>query len=404
MNGIVIIGAGQAGLQVAESLRSEGYDGTITMLGNEPRPPYQRPPLSKAYLLGESSEAQLILRSPEVLARKRIDLKVGASVGAIDRAAKKVRLADGTEIEYAGLCLATGSRPRPLPVSGADLANVFPLRTLADTQAIAACLPSVGRVVVIGGGFIGLEFAAVARKLGKEVVVLEGADRLMPRAVTPMMSAFFRALHVNHGVQIELGAAVSALVGNAGKVASVRTADGREFPADLVLVGIGILPNTELAQQAGLECDRGIVVDSGSRTSDPTIVAAGDCTARRLPDGSLIRLESVQNAVEQGKSAAVALLGKERQFTAAPWFWSDQYDVKLQMVGLSAGHDKTVLRGDPAAQSFSAFYYRGDKLIAVDSVNRSQDHLPARKLLDLGISPTTNEARDPDFALAILLQ
>jgi 3-phenylpropionate/trans-cinnamate dioxygenase ferredoxin reductase subunit len=383
---IVIIGAGQTGLQVAESLRSEGYDGAITMLGDEPRPPYQRPPLSKAYLLGEFSEAQLTIRSPEVLARKRIDLKIGASIAAIDRVGKKVRLADGGEIDYAGLCLATGSRPRPLPVPGADLANVFPLRTLADTQAIAACLPSVGRVVVIGGGFIGLEFAAVAHKLGKEVVVLEGADRLMPRAVTPMMSEFFRTLHVDHGVAIELGAAVSALVGSAGKVASVRTADGREFPADLVLVGI--LPNQELAHAAGLECERGIVVDACSRTADPAIVAAGDCTARRLADGGLLRLESVQNAVEQGKSAAAALLGKERNFTAAPWFWSDQYDVKLQMVGLAAGHNNTVLRGDPATRKFSAFHYRGETLLAVDSVNRPEDHMPARKLLDQGASPS----------------
>jgi 3-phenylpropionate/trans-cinnamate dioxygenase ferredoxin reductase component len=233
----------------------------------------------------------------------------------------------------------------------------------------------------------------VAKKLGKEVVVLEGAERLMPRAVTPMMSEFFRTLHVDHGVRIELNAAVSALVGDAGKVASVRTADGREFPVDLVLVGIGILPNQELAQAAGLECERGIVVDACSRTADPAIAAAGDCTARRLGDGSLLRLESVQNAVEQGKSAA-ALLGKQRQFTAAPWFWSDQYDIKLQMVGLAAGYDKTVLRGDPATRKFSAFHYQGEKLLAVDSVNRPEDHMPARKLLDQGLSPGSAQVAD----------
>jgi 3-phenylpropionate/trans-cinnamate dioxygenase ferredoxin reductase subunit len=384
---IVIIGAGQAGLQTAESLRSEGYVGEVLMIGDEPRPPYQRPPLSKAYLLGEFSEAQLTIRAPEALARKNITLMSGVSVTAIDRAAKQVRLSDGRVIDYAGLCLATGSRPRPLPVPGAELANVLPLRTLADTQAIAALLPQVQRVVVIGGGFIGLEFAAVARKLGKEVVVLEGADRLMPRAVTPMLSEFYRDLHVAHGVRIELVAAVSAIDGAAGKVAAVRSADGREFPADLVVVGIGIIPNTELAQQAGLECDRGIVVDACSRTSDPAIVAAGDCTARRLPDGSLLRLESVQNAIEQGKSAAAALLGKERPFTAAPWFWSDQYDVKLQMVGLAAGHDRTELRGEPATHKFSAFHYRGETLLAVDSINRPEDHMPARKLLDRGGTP-----------------
>jgi 3-phenylpropionate/trans-cinnamate dioxygenase ferredoxin reductase component len=396
---IVIIGAGQAGLQTAESLRSEGYAGEVLMIGDEPRSPYQRPPLSKAYLLGEFSEAQLTIRAPEALTRKNITLVSGVSVTAIDRAARQVRLTDGRAIDYAGLCLATGSRPRPLPVPGADLANVLPLRTLADTQAIAALLPQVQRIAVIGGGFIGLEFAAVARKLGKEVVVLEGADRLMSRAVTPMMSEFFRTLHVDHGVHIELNAAVSTLVGNAGKVAAVRTADGRDFPADLVLVGIGILPNQELAQTAGLECDRGIVVDACSRTSDPAIVAAGDCTARRLPDGSLLRLESVQNAIEQGKSAAAALLGKERPFTATPWFWSDQYDVKLQMVGLSAGHDKTVLRGDPATRKFSAFHYRGETLLAVDSVNRPEDHMPARKLLDLGLSPSFAQVADLSIPL-----
>jgi 3-phenylpropionate/trans-cinnamate dioxygenase ferredoxin reductase component len=398
---IVIIGAGQAGLQTAESLRAEGYAGEVLMIGDEPQPPYQRPPLSKAYLLGEFSEAQLIIRAPEALTRKNITLLSGESVAAIDRAAKQIHLSDGRTLDYAGLCLATGSRPRPLPVPGADLANVQPLRTLADTQAIAALLQQVQRIAVIGGGFIGLEFAAVARKLGKEVVVLEGADRLMPRAVTPMMSEFFRTLHVEHGVRIELGAAVSALVGKAGKVTSVSTADGREFGADLVLVGIGILPNQELAQAAGLECERGIVVDACSRTSDPAIVAAGDCTARRLPDGSLLRLESVQNAIEQGKSAAAALLGKERQFTATPWFWSDQYDIKLQMVGLSTGHDKTVLRGDPATCKFSAFHYRGERLLAVDSINRPEDHMPARKLLDQGLSPGSAQVADLSVPLTV---
>lgn len=398
---IVIIGAGQAGLQTAESLRSEGYAGPILMIGDEARGPYHRPPLSKAYLLGDFAETQLTMRAPAALEKKNIELRTAVGVTVIDRATKQLTLSDGSRLGYTGLCLATGSRARPLPVPGADLANVFPLRTLADTQAIAAALPKAARVVVIGGGFIGLEFAAVARKLGKAVVVLEGADRLMPRAVTPMLSDFFRKLHTGHGVTVELGAAVSELTGKDGKVTAVRTADGREFPADLVLVGIGILPNEELAKAAGLECERGIVVDACSRTSDPAIVAAGDCTARRLPDGSLLRLESVQNAMEQGKSAAAALLGKERTFTAAPWFWSDQYDVKLQMVGLSAGHDQTVLRGDPATNRFSAFHFRTGTLVAVDSINRPEDHMPARKLLDQNIAITPEQAADPAFSLAV---
>jgi 3-phenylpropionate/trans-cinnamate dioxygenase ferredoxin reductase component len=402
MSGIVIVGAGQAGLQTAESLRSDGYDGPLTMIGDEPRGPYHRPPLSKAYLLGEFAEAQLAMRAPAALEKKGIALRTGTTVTAIDRAAKKLRLADGGEIAYTGLCLATGSRPRPLPVPGAELAGVFALRTLADTQAIEAALPAARPVVVIGGGFIGLEFAAVARKLGKEVVVLEALERLMARAVTPMLSDFYRQLHADHGVAVELGAQVAELVGD-GRVSAVRTADGREFPADLVLVGIGIIANAELAQAAGLDCDRGIVVDACGRTADPTIVAAGDCTARRLADGSLLRLESVQNAVEQGKSAAAALLGKERPFTANPWFWSDQYDIKLQMVGLAAGADRTVVRGNVGANKFSAFHYRGDRLVAVDSINSPEDHMPARKLLDLGVSPSPDEVSDSARAIASLL-
>ena len=400
---IIILGAGQAGLQTAESLRSEGYVGAVTMIGDERCPPYQRPPLSKAYLLGEFTEAQLTIRTPEALAKKEIELRSGVAVTSIDRNAKKLHLGNGDELDYASLCLATGSRPRPLPVAGAKLDGVFALRTLADTQAIAAWLPFAKHVVVIGGGFIGLEFAAVAKKLGKAVVVLEAAERLMPRAVTPMMSEFFRDLHVAHGVEVELGAAVSSLVGNAGKVTAVHTADGREFPADLVLVGIGILPNAELAQHAGLECQHGIVVDACSRTADPHIVAAGDCTARRLADGNLLRLESVQNAIEQGKSAAAALLGKDRPFTANPWFWSDQYDIKLQIVGLAAGCDRTVVRGDLAARKFSAFHYRGQRLIAVDSINSPEDHMPARKLLDLGLSPKPDDVADLSRPVSALI-
>ena len=400
---MVIVGAGQAGLQIAESLRSEGWEGGILLLGDEANPPYHRPPLSKAYLLGEASDAQLTIRGAEVFARKGIELINGARVTAIDRTARRVTLEDGRGFDYEGLALATGSRARPLPVPGAELANVFPLRTLEDCHRIAAGLASAQRVAVIGGGFIGLEFAAVARKKDKQVVVFEAAERLMPRVVTPLISDFYAGLHERHGATVLLGAKVAALVGHDGRVAAVRTADGIEHPADLVVFGIGILPNLELASAAGLECEGGIVVDACSRSSDPHIVAAGDCTAVRLADCSLRRLESVQNAVEQAKAAAAALLGKDKPFTAAPWFWSDQYDIKLQMVGLSAGQERIVVRGSVAEEKFSAFYYRDGKLIGIDSANRPQDHMTGRKLLGQGVSPTPEQVADTDFNLGSLL-
>lgn len=396
---MVVIGAGQSGLQVAESLRSEGWGGDVVMIGDEAAPPYHRPPLSKAYLLGESSDAQLTIRGPEALAKKNIRLISGVSVTAIDRAAKTVSLSDGRSLAYSGLALATGSRPRPLPVPGADLGGVFPLRTLDDCRAIEKALASATNVVVIGGGFIGLEFAAVARKKGKNVVVLETAERLMARVVAPIISTFYADLHARHGVSILLGAQVTELRGENGQVHLVHTASGVAYPADLVIAGIGVIPNTELAATAGLEVESGIVVDACSRTADPAIVACGDCAAVRLADRGLRRLESVQNAIEQGKSAAAALMGKEKPFVAAPWFWSDQYDIKLQMVGQSAGHDRFVIRGNPVDAKFSVFYYRDGKLIGIDSLNRSQDHMAGRKLLEKGASPDPDRIADEAYVL-----
>ncbi len=402
-SGMVIVGAGLAGLSVAEALRADGYEGVVTLLGDETCGPYHRPPLSKAFLLGEMQEQQLHMRAPELLARKAITLRVSATVAAIERDAKSVTLADGSILHYDGLALCTGSRLRALPLPGADAQGVVGLRTLDHAKTIAAALETAQHVVVIGGGFIGLEVAAAARKKGKIVTVLEAADRLMARVVAPAVSSFYFDLHTSHGVNVVLSSMVSDLVVHAGHIAAVRTRDGREFPADLVVVGIGIVPNTEIALAAGLECHGGIVVDACSRTSDRSVVAAGDCTARRLDDGSWRRLESVQNAVEQAKSAAAALMGRERAFTAAPWFWSDQYDVKLQMAGLTAGFDQVVTRGEAANKKFSAFYYRGGQLIAVDSLNQPAEHMLARKLLAQAISPTAAQVSDAGFALNSLL-
>lgn len=406
--GIVIIGAGQAGVQTAEALRSSGYEGSITLLGDEADGPYHRPPLSKAWLAGDMEAAQLVMRAPEMLARKHIELRTGVTVTGIDRAAQRVLLADGTTLAYSGLLLATGSTPRRLPLPGGNAAGVLALRSKADANAMAErmalCIEKNLPVVVIGGGFIGLEVAATARKKGLAVTVLEAAPRLLGRVLAPKLSDWYAELHRSHGVNLVFDARIAALnVGADGAVTGVQMADGTVHPAGLVVVGIGVNANDQLAQAAGLECDRGIVVDGCGRTSDPAIVAAGDCTARRLPDGSLLRLESVQNATEQGKSAAAALLGQDRPFTATPWFWSDQYDKKLQMAGLSTGADQWAVRGDMAANSFSVYHFKGEQLLAVDSVNAAKEHLQARKLLDAGVSPTLAQATDTGFDLGSLL-
>lgn len=403
----IIVGAGQAGVQTAEALRTLGHDGAILLLGDEPHGPYHRPPLSKAWLAGEMQEIQLAMRAPEALARKNIDLRTGSRVTAIDRAQRRLTLADGTTLDYAGLVLATGSTPRPLPVPGGQAAGVCLLRSRDDASTIATCMAQCAEhqrpVVVVGGGFIGLEVAATARKKGLAVTVLEAAPRLLGRVLAPRLSEWFAELHRGHGVQLVLDAQVAAIdTGADGAVSGVRMADGTVFPAGLVVVGIGVSANDGLARAAGLDCERGIVVDACGRTADPLVFAAGDCTARRLADGSLLRLESVNNATEQGKSVAAALMGQERPFATTPWFWSDQYDKKLQMAGLSAGADQWVVRGDMAAGPFSVYYFRAGTLVAVDTINAGREHLQARKLMDAGLSPSPEQAADTAFDLGSL--
>jgi 3-phenylpropionate/trans-cinnamate dioxygenase ferredoxin reductase subunit len=404
---IVIIGAGQAGVATAEALRAGGYGGGITLLGDEPHGPYHRPPLSKAWLAGDITEAQLVMRAPEMLARKQIVLRTGVQVLRIDRAAQQVHLASGEALAYTGLVLATGAAPRRLKLPGADGAQLHVLRSRDDASDIAAGLARCAELglplVVVGGGFIGLELAATARKKGVAVTVLEAAPRLLGRVLPPMLSDWFAQLHLDHGVQLELNAQIAAVQSEVGHPVAVQLADGRALPCGLIVLGVGVVANDALASAAGLACDRGIVVDDCGRTSDPLVVAAGDCTARRRDDGSLLRLESVQNATEQGKSAAAHLLGQARPFVATPWFWSDQYDKKLQMAGLSAGADTSVLRGRLDADSFSVYHFKAGRLVAVDSVNAGKDHLQARKLMDAGTSPTPAQAADLQFDLGSLL-
>ena len=410
---IVIIGAGQAGVMAAEALRSGGCIAPITLLGDEVHGPYHRPPLSKAWLAGEMAPAQLVMRAPEMLAKKQIELRCGVMVSAIDRDAGLVRLADGSTLPYSGLVLATGASPRRLNLPGADAPNVLALRSRDDADAIsqglADCLARQVPVVVIGGGFIGLEVAATARKKGLAVTVLEAAPRLLGRVLTPALSNFYAQLHRSHGVDVVLDARIARIDTDAsGQAIAVVMSDGQRWPCGLVLLGVGVAANDALALAAGLACDRGVIVDACGRTSDPRIVAAGDCTARRLDDGSLVRLESVNNASEQGRSAAAALLGIDRPFTSTPWFWSDQYDRKLQMAGLSGGADAWAVRGvNSGAMAldtpFSVYHFRAGKLVSVDSVNAAKDHLLARKLMDAGVSPTPEQAADLGFDLASLL-
>jgi len=382
---IVIVGAGQAAAQAVQSLRQGGYTGRITLIGDEPSLPYQRPPLSKAYMKGEFDEERLYFKPSAWYEDQKIEVMLGTHVPRIDRAKQQVQLGHGGHVDYDYLILATGSRPRPLPVPGADLDGLHDLRTLADVERMRPKMIAGRRIVIVGAGYIGLEAAAVARQLDLDVTVIEMAPRVLARVTSPVISEFYAAEHARQGVKILTGITLSHLEGAQGKVAAAILGDGTRLPADMVLSGIGILPNEELARDAGIACSNGILVDRDARTSDPHVFAAGDCAARPLIHyGRSGRLESVHNAIEQGKLAAAAILGQPRPAEDCPWFWSDQYDLKLQIAGLSQGYDTHVIRGDPASRKFAVFYLRNGTLIAVDSVNSPPEFLASKKLIMSG--------------------
>jgi 3-phenylpropionate/trans-cinnamate dioxygenase ferredoxin reductase subunit len=396
---IVIIGAGHAGVQAAASLREEGSDDSIVLLSGEPDLPYQRPPLSKAFLKGAMDLAGLPLRAEQFYRDKQIDLRLGVQATRIDLAARRVELgADGAE-PFDHLILATGARPRPFAIPGADLDGVLTLRNIADAASIRELLGPGRRVVVIGAGFIGLEIAATALAVGGEVTVVEIA-RPLGRAVSPPTSDFFLDAHQAFGARFRLGVGVNAIEGANGAAAAVVLADGERVAADLVIVGVGVLADDRLASAAGLACDNGIVVDALLAASDPSVSAIGDCAL--FPQhsvGQMLRLESVQNATDQARAVARRLTGKPARYAALPWFWSDQGDLKLQIAGLSHGVDRWVLRGDPKDRAFAAFGFRAGALAAVETVNRGAEHMAARRIIggDLPIGP--EQAADPAFDL-----
>ncbi len=381
---VVIVGAGQAGAALAAKLRSLGHQGEIIMLGDEPAPPYQRPPLSKAYLLGEMEEDRLWLRAPEFWAENGVELRLGQAVTAIDPTTKTVTVG-GEALEYDHLALTTGSTPRRLPASiGGSLEGVYTVRTLADVDAMRGEFVTGRKVIIVGGGYIGLEAAAVAAKLGLDVTVLEMAPRILQRVASPETSDYVRALHQAHGVKVLESTGLDRLMGD-DRVEGALLKDGRTLPADFVIVGVGITPNTHLAENAGLALDNGIATDELGRTSDPSIWSAGDCAS--FPwKGGRIRLESVGNAIDQAEVVAANILGAGAPYEAKPWFWSDQYDLKLQIAGLNIGYEKIVTRkGEGDAASF--WYYRGNDLLAVDAMNDSRAYMVGKRLIEMGKSP-----------------
>jgi 3-phenylpropionate/trans-cinnamate dioxygenase ferredoxin reductase component len=396
----IILGAGHAGVQAAASLREEGYDGAIRLIDGQIALPYQRPPLSKAFMKGETTADLIVLKGEAFYREHRIDLLLGLKALRIDRPKRRLLLADGTAMPFEHLVIATGARARPLPAPGANLGQVFVLRDIEDALKIKDAMAGAMNIVVVGGGFIGLEFAAVAAAHGKQVTVIEAMPRVMARAVSEPVSRAFQRKHIALGVSLKLGVGVAGLVGQDDRISGVTLTDGTTIPCDMAVVGIGVLAEDKLATEAGLDCANGIVTDAALRTSDPAIFAIGDVNSHRNPFfGGALRLESVQNAVDQARTVAKVIAGKDAAYRAVPWFWSDQADLKLQIAGVAPVLDQVILRGDPEAGAFSTFGYAGGNLRVVESINRPADHMLARRMIADGRGPTPEEAADPAFDL-----
>lgn len=395
----IIVGASHAAAQLAPSLRQEGWEGRIIVIGDEPHMPYHRPPLSKAYLLGEKNSNDLLIRAEDAYNKLGIEFCLGEQVVAIDRERKSITLRDGASLAYDKLALCTGTRVRTVALPGAQLEGVHYLRGIADIDRIKRHVQPGGRAAIVGGGYIGLETAAVLTRLGMHVTVLEMAPRVLARVTAPEVSAFFERVHREEGVDICTNVAVDRFEGS-GHVKWIALGDGTVLPASLVVIGVGVLPNVELAKASGLDVDNGIIVDACARTSDPDIVAAGDCTMHPSPYYGRIRLESVPNATEQAKAAAAALCGKDKPYRALPWFWSDQYDIKLQIAGLNAGYDEVVVRGTrDSGRSFSAFYLKDGRLVAADCVNRPQEFMLSKRLIAEGVAVEATRLADEAWPL-----
>lgn len=407
---VVIVGAGHAGAQAAIALRMNGFTGTVTMIGRESEPPYERPPLSKEYFAREKTFDRLYIRQPQFWGEKDVELKLGIEVTAVDPAAKSLTLSDGTTYTYGKLIWATGGDPRRLTCQGADLAGLHAVRTRADCDQLMGEIDGgVNNIVIIGGGYIGLEAAAVLTKLGCKVTLLEALPRVLARVAGPDLSAFYEKEHRDHGVDLRTNVSVESIEAaegiQGGRVTGVKLADGEVIPAEAVIVGIGIVPAIGPLIAAGAAGANGVDVDEYCRTSLPDVYAVGDCAAFAcdFAGGTVMRVESVQNANDQATCVAKAICGDEQPYHALPWFWSNQYDLRLQTAGLSVGYDATVTRGDPATRSFSIVYLKGGKVIALDCVNSVKDYVQGRKLVEAGVSPDPAQLADPGVALKDLI-